>query len=269
MALNTYKVLGQQTSGTYETFPITTAAVTSNVATVTTGADHGLSDGDLVDINGCSITALNIRVPVTVASATTFTFPVTNGNTSSAQTSAYVNVYKNGLGNTVTNKEKSSGYATLTTGSDHGLEVGNWITVEINDAEFDGDFEITSIPSTTTLTYVKVGSNVASSAVSNGAVSANNAINLYTAGSEKSAVCSTLSVSNTLDHTCYFSAYTVLSTDSKTNPPAKSMIANRIVLDAGETYSMTMGYTVGTGESFIVKGSHGGMNFNIYGTELS
>lgn len=269
MALNAYKVLGQNASGTYETLPITNVAVTSNVATITTGADHGLANGDLVDINGSTVTALNIRVPVSVGSGTTFTFPVTNGDTSAAQTSAYVNVYQNSLGDTVTNKAKSDGYATLTTGSAHNFNVGDWITVELNDSAFDGDFVITSVPTTTTLTYVKVGSNVTSAAVTAGAVSANQPIELYSPAAGKSAVCSTLSISNALDHSCYFSAYVVVNGDSIQTPPQKALIANKIIVDAGETYSLTMGYTLGAGESLVVQASHAGMYFNLFGTELS
>lgn len=270
MALNSYKVLGQMSTGTYETLPITNISVTSNVATITTAVDHGLTDGDLVDINSTTVTALNIRVPVsTVPTTSTFTFPVTAGDTSSSQSAAYVNLYKNGLGEYVTNKEKTGGIATLTSNVDHGLHPGDWVTVDINDNNFDGEYTVRTTPTTTTFTYVKVGADVTSAAVSSGAYAAQQAIDLYTPGAGKSAVCSTLSVSNVFDHTGYFSAYTVVNGDSTTSPLDKALVVNKIVVDPGETYSLTMGYTLGTGESLVVKGSHAGMNFNLYGTELS
>ena len=71
-----------------------------------------------------------------------------------------------------------------------------------------------------------------------------------------------------MTHSSYFYAYIVKSGDSKTSPPDKSLIANRVTLDPGETYSMTMGYTLDQGDALVVRASHAGINFTAFGTLL-
>ena len=66
----------------------------------------------------------------------------------------------------ITNKALTSDVATLTTSEPHGLSVGMTITITGVDATFNGEYRITTIPTTTTFTYAKVASNVPSAAVS-------------------------------------------------------------------------------------------------------
>jgi hypothetical protein len=66
----------------------------------------------------------------------------------------------------ISNKALTSNVATLTTSSAHGLTVGMTITITGVDATFNGEYRITTVPTTTTLTYAKTASNVASTAVS-------------------------------------------------------------------------------------------------------
>jgi hypothetical protein len=66
----------------------------------------------------------------------------------------------------ITNKALTSNVATLTTSAAHGLSVGMQINISGVDATFNGEFKITTVPTTTTFTYAKVASNVASTAVS-------------------------------------------------------------------------------------------------------
>jgi len=67
---------------------------------------------------------------------------------------------------TITNKALTSNVATLTTSAVHGLAVGDEIWVEGVDATFNGKYTIATVPTTTTFTYAKTASNVASTAVS-------------------------------------------------------------------------------------------------------
>ncbi len=71
-------------------------------------------------------------------------------------------------GNTfvVNNKELTSNVATLTTASNHGIDVGDTVTVAGVDATFNGTFTVTAVGSATTFSYAKTASNVASAAVS-------------------------------------------------------------------------------------------------------
>jgi len=66
----------------------------------------------------------------------------------------------------ITNKALTTNVATLTTSAAHGLSTGMQITVSGVDATFNGEYRITSVPTTTTFTYAKTASNVASTAVS-------------------------------------------------------------------------------------------------------
>jgi len=66
----------------------------------------------------------------------------------------------------ISNKALTFNVATLTTSAAHGLTVGMTITITGVDATFNGDYRITTVPTTTTFTYAKTASNVASTAVS-------------------------------------------------------------------------------------------------------
>jgi hypothetical protein len=66
----------------------------------------------------------------------------------------------------INNKALTTNVATLTTTAAHGLSVGMQITITGVDATFNGEYRITGVPTTTTFTYAKVASNVASTAVS-------------------------------------------------------------------------------------------------------
>ena len=66
----------------------------------------------------------------------------------------------------INNKALTSNVATLTTSAAHGLSTGMEIVITGVDATFNGTYTITTIPTTTTFTYAKTASNVASTAVS-------------------------------------------------------------------------------------------------------
>jgi len=66
----------------------------------------------------------------------------------------------------ISNKALTSDVATLTTSAAHGLAVGDEVWVEGVDATFNGKYTVTGVPTTTTFTYAKVNTNVASAAVS-------------------------------------------------------------------------------------------------------
>jgi hypothetical protein len=66
----------------------------------------------------------------------------------------------------VSNKALTSDVATLTTSAAHGLAVDDEVWVEGVDSTFNGKYTVTGVPTTTTFTYAKVNTNVASTAVS-------------------------------------------------------------------------------------------------------
>lgn len=81
---------------------------------------------------------------------------------------------------TVTNKQLSSNVVTLTTSTAHNLIVGQTVQVENVDSALDGTYEVSSIPTATSFTYDLVGTNIASTALSNVTLSVTN--KAYTAG---------------------------------------------------------------------------------------
>jgi hypothetical protein len=66
----------------------------------------------------------------------------------------------------INNKALTSNVATLTTTAVHGLCTGMQITITGVDATFNGEYRITSVPTTTTFTYAKTAADVPSAAVS-------------------------------------------------------------------------------------------------------
>jgi hypothetical protein len=66
----------------------------------------------------------------------------------------------------ISNKALTTNVATLTTTAAHGLSVGMQIVITGVDATFNGEYRITGVPTTTTFTYAKTATNVASTAVS-------------------------------------------------------------------------------------------------------
>jgi hypothetical protein len=253
--------------------PISAVSLTTNFATINTGADHGMQPGDLFDISSTNQSILNIRgVAASVPTTDSFQFLRTNANIgSTAQTNASVYTYKNNLGQIIIGKEKTNGMAKLTTVVNHNLEVGDWVTVWLNDTNFDGDVIVYDIPDATSFRYIDLGANVTNAAISpsTAAVAVQRAINVYTVPAASQAVVSTLTVSNNLTHSGYFSVYIVKSGDSFTSPPDKSIVFNRIGVNSGESYNATLGYTLNAGDRVVVRASHAGMHFNLFGSELS
>jgi hypothetical protein len=66
----------------------------------------------------------------------------------------------------ITNKALTTNVATLTTSAVHGLCTGMEIVITGVDATFNGTYRITGVPTTTTFTYAKTATNVASTPVS-------------------------------------------------------------------------------------------------------
>ena len=63
---------------------------------------------------------------------------------------------------TVTNKALTSNVATLTTSAAHNFTIGMQAVITGVGSPFDGEYRITSVPTTTTFTYAKVNANIAS-----------------------------------------------------------------------------------------------------------
>jgi hypothetical protein len=67
---------------------------------------------------------------------------------------------------TINNKARTSGTVTLTTGTNHGYEVGQSVTISGVETALNGTYTITAVPTPTTFRYAKAGDDIASAAVS-------------------------------------------------------------------------------------------------------
>ena len=65
----------------------------------------------------------------------------------------------------VSNKALTSNVATLTTSTAHGFAVNDIVVVSTVDATFNGTYVVKAVPTTTTFTYDKTATNVASTAI--------------------------------------------------------------------------------------------------------
>ena len=69
---------------------------------------------------------------------------------------------------TVVNKSLTSNVATLTTKTAHKFAVGQFMTVALVDATFNGYWQITAVPTTTTVQYAVTAANVVSTPTTTG-----------------------------------------------------------------------------------------------------
>jgi hypothetical protein len=67
---------------------------------------------------------------------------------------------------TITNKGLASNVATITTSAAHGFTIGKTVKIEGVDSTFNGSYEITGTPTTTTFTYAKNATAVSSTSAS-------------------------------------------------------------------------------------------------------
>jgi hypothetical protein len=167
-----YPVLGL----TPTRFNISNKAITSNLATVTTSAVHGITQvGTIVTIQGVDSTFDGTWSIHSIPTTSTFTFVSTTATVSSAAVSpvglATFNAGASGVtsGFTISNKVVQNNVATLTSSSAHGLTVGDMVNVTIGDTIYDGkEINIIAVPTTTTFSYIVSTTSAATTAVTQG-----------------------------------------------------------------------------------------------------
>jgi hypothetical protein len=140
----------------------------------------------------------------------------------------------------INNKALTSNVATLTTTASHGLCTGMEIVITGVDATFNGTYAITGVPTTTTFTYAKTASNVASTAVSPVGTGVAEVIHFidYTSGTDYAvhAICDdgvyAYWVTNVLNAgTPRLRVYKKLLTDDSSVSPTLMITENSITVD--------------------------------------
>lgn len=154
-------------------FYISNKALTTNLATLTTNASHGITQvGTIVAIQGVDSTFDGVYSIHSIPTATTFTYVKTIANVSTVAVSPvgvatfYATCVK---GYVVTNKVIQNYVVTLTSAA-HGLVVGDVVAVTIGDSTVDTAVAVViAVPSTTTFCYISTTQTLATAAVSQGA----------------------------------------------------------------------------------------------------
>jgi hypothetical protein len=153
---------------------ITTAALTSNLVTITLGSNHGLSQvGTLVNIQGVSSVYDGVYPVHSFPGLNSFTYVKTNANiTSAGVTPNAVAVFNSGVtvGGSLSNQAVVNYVATITTSSAHGLAVGDLVAVNTGSSGTDVTCAVvTGVPSSTIFTYNSNVQTVTSAGLTQGA----------------------------------------------------------------------------------------------------
>jgi hypothetical protein len=264
-----YKVLGQisSTSDTYNT--ISNKALTSNVATLTTGSVHGYAIGDVVTIGGVDTTFDGTFVVASIPTTTTFTYAKTVANVASAAVSPVGIVTKNPAlsGVAISNKYRKVNVATLTA-TTHGLSVGDTVYIAIGDTAIEGRYLVTGVPSANTFTVTTALSTDIASAACGGAFGKLGIAltTLYTVPAATSTVVSTITISNRSTAT---RTYRIAIRPAGAAIDNKHYIAYDVLLLANDTTALTLGVTLAATDVVSVYASGTEVAFSLFGSEIS
>lgn len=214
MATNTPAVLyrgNPQYGATNVVRTVTTAALTSNLVTLTFGSNHGISQvGTLVNVMGVGAAYDGLFPINSVPGLNQVTYVVTNANIGSASVTPNGSAILNSgvtVGGAISNQAIVNFTALISTSAAHGLAIGDIVRVNTGTTGIDGTWVVTSTPSASIFTYTTTTQTLASAAVSQGAFGEAPAV--YTVPASTQAVvtnaiisnptASTISVSLTLD----------------------------------------------------------------------
>jgi len=153
---------------------VTTAALTSNLVTLTFGSNHGLSQvGTLINVQGVDANLDGLYPIFTIPANNTFTFVKTTSNITSAAVTPNASAIFNTLtatatAGTISNNAIVNYNAIITTSSAHGLAIGDIVRVNTGTTGTDGTFVVSSVPTTSIFTFVTSTQTLASAAISQG-----------------------------------------------------------------------------------------------------
>jgi hypothetical protein len=152
---------------------VTTAALTSNLVTLTFGSNHGLTQvGTLISVQGVGASYDGTFPVNSFPGLNTATYVVTTGNIASASVTPNGSaIFNTGVtvGQTLSNNAIVNYTAIITTGSAHGLAIGDIVEVNTGTTGTDGTFVVTTVPSATLFTFVSATQTLASAALTQGA----------------------------------------------------------------------------------------------------
>jgi hypothetical protein len=152
---------------------VTTAALTSNLVTLTFGSNHGLTQvGTLINVQGVGASYDGLFPVNSFPGLNTATYVVTTGNIASASVTPNGSaIFNSGVtvGGALSNHAVVNNVAIITTSSAHGLAIGDIVEVNSGNAATEGCYVVTAVPSTTLFTYTSATATLASAALTQGA----------------------------------------------------------------------------------------------------
>lgn len=177
MATNTPAVFyrGNPAYGTTSvTRNVTTAALTSNLVTLTFGSNHGLTQvGTLINVQGVGASYDGLFPVHSFPGLNTATYVVTTGNIASASVTPNGSaIFNSGVtvGQSISNTAIVNYTAIITTSSPHGLTIGDIVCVNSGQTGINGVWVVTAVPSSTLFTFLSSTQTLASGAITQGAV---------------------------------------------------------------------------------------------------
>ena len=151
---------------------ISTAALTSNLVTLTTSANHGLSQvGQIVAVQGVGASYDGVYAVHSYPALNQFTYVKTASNITSASVTPNGTATFNTLvttGGSLSSNGIANYVATVTTGAAHGLAVGDVVAVNSGSATDTPAAVVTGVPSATTFQYLTATATLASTALTQG-----------------------------------------------------------------------------------------------------
>lgn len=151
---------------------VTTAALTSNLVTLTFGSNHGLTQvGTLINVQGVGASYDGLFPVNSFPANNTCTYVVTTGNIGSASVTPNGSaIFNTGVtvGGALSNHAVVNFTAIITTGSAHGLAIGDIVEVNTGNAATEGCYVVTAVPSSTLFTFTSATQTLASAALTQG-----------------------------------------------------------------------------------------------------
>lgn len=226
---------------------VSNKALTSNLATITTSTNHGISDvGTLVSIQGVDANLDGLYPIYTIPGLNTFTFVKTTSNITSAAVSPNGSAIFNTLtvaatAGTISNNAITNYNAIITTTSAHGLAIGDIVRVNTGTTGTDGTFVVSAVPTTSIFTFVTSTQTLASAAVSQGCFA--KFPDVYTLGASTDGI-----VTNAVFANPTAAAATVNLTIDKVSVAEQMSIGanSSIFLDIKQYFATTKKLSVGT-----------------------
>ena len=237
---------------TSTTRAITTAALTSNLVTITTGTVHGITQvGTIVSIAGVSSVYDGVYAINSLPTTSTFTYVKTNANITSAAVTPNANAtFNTGVtnGGAISNQAIVNYTAIITTSAAHGLAVGDIVAVNTGSTGTDtAAAVVTSIPSATLFTFDTSTQTLASAAVSQGAFG--DYPYVYTAGATTEGVVTNVVLTNPRGNGSgqYFVCVDQVPVIAGITVPPNGVTVIDMKSYFGTTKKIQVGCTIGTG----------------------